>query len=252
MIERYRDVVIIYEGDTAYVVSCDSLGAIGSKEHDLLKVDEETVGRATVKVALSEVLSLGAKPVVISDTLSVEKNPTGKKIIEGIKNELEENGLLDVVLTGSTEENFATSMTGIGITVIARAKTADLKIKKVRNGMSVALLGYPLVGSEVLNSKDILTLKDYINISDCKEIIEAIPVGSRGIKYELGILEEVSGLKVEARYPENIDVLKSGGPSTCCIVVYNKDETLAIRNLTDKPFTYLGEVVVNAERKRVF
>lgn len=245
MIERYRDVVIIYEGDTAYVVSCDSLGAIGNKELDILKIDEETVGRTTVKVALSEVLSLGAKPIVISDTLSVEMNPTGKKIIEGIKSELKENGLLDVVLTGSTEENFVTSMTGIGITIFARAKTADLKIKKVRNGMSIALLGYPRVGSEVLNSEDILTLKDYISISDCKEVIEAIPVGSKGIKYELDVLEELYGLKVKAKYPQNLDVLKSGGPSTCCIVVYNNEATMIIRNLTDKPFTYLGEVVTS-------
>ncbi len=71
-------------------------------------------------------------------------------------------------------------MTGIGITVISRAKVSDLKIKNVEKGMYLSLLGYPLVGNEVLNSKDVLQLKDYVEISSSKEIIEAIPVGSKG------------------------------------------------------------------------
>ncbi|HHW58553.1 MAG TPA: hypothetical protein GXX15_13155 [Clostridia bacterium] len=240
MVERYRDLVIIYEKDVAFVISCDSLGAIGSKENDMLKVDEEIVGRTTVKVALSEVLCVGAKPVVISDTLSVEMNPTGEKILKGIKKELEENGLLDVVLTGSTEENFPTSMTGIGITVIARVRIEDLKIKKVKKGMHVSLLGYPRVGSEVLRAKDILTLKDYIKISQSKEIVEAIPVGSKGIGYELSILQEVSGLKIDTDFSAPLDLTKSAGPATCCLVVYEEENEELIRSFIDKPVMYVG------------
>ena len=243
MIERYRDLVVIYENDVAYVISCDSLGAIGNKENDVLKVDEEIVGRTTVKVALSEVLCVGAKPLVISDTLSVEMNPTGQKILKGIKNELEENGLSDVVFTGSTEENFPTSMTGIGITVIAKANIGDLKIKKVKAGMHVSLLGYSRVGSEVLGAKDVLNLSDYIKISNSNKIVEAIPVGSKGVKYEIGILEKISGLKVEANFPQYLDVLKSGGPSTCCLVVHSEEDTASIKGLTDKPLTYVGVLI---------
>ncbi|CCQ97816.1 conserved hypothetical protein [[Clostridium] ultunense Esp] len=242
MIERYRDLIIIYEKDIAYVISCDSLGAIGSKKNDVLKVDEEIVGRATIKVALSEALCIGAKPIIISDTLSVEMNPTGKKILKAIKKELEENGLTDIVFTGSTEENFPTSMTGIGITVISRAKVSDLKIKNVEKGMYLSLLGYPLVGNEVLNSKDVLQLKDYVEISSSKEIIEAIPVGSKGIKYELSILEKLSDLKVNESVPLHIDKMKSGGPSTCCIIVH-KERTPSITKLINKPFTYIGKLI---------
>lgn len=243
MIEKYRDLVIIYENEVAYVISCDSLGAIGNKKHDILKIDEEIVGRTTVKVALSEVLCLGAKPIVISDTLSVEMDPTGQKILIGIKSELEENGISDIVFTGSTEENFPTSMTGIGITVIAKANIEDLKIKRIKAGMHISLLGYPRVGSEVLSSNDVLTLKDYIKISKSREIVEAIPVGSKGISYEIGILEKISGLKVEANFPQHLDVLKSGGPSTCCIVVHSEKDTGSVKGLTDKPLTYIGVVI---------
>lgn len=242
LIKRYRDLIIIYENDVAYVISCDSLGAIGNKKNDVLKIDEDIVGRTTVKVALSEALCVGAKPIIISDTLSVEMKPTGEKILSSIKSEIDENGLSGIFFTGSTEENFPTSMTGIGITVIAKANIADLKINKVKKGMQVSLLGYPHVGNEVLNSKDVLQLNDYVKISNCKEIIEAIPVGSKGIKYEIGILEKISGLNVEANFPQHLDVLKSGGPSTCCLVVHYEKSIASIKKLIDKPITYIGEI----------
>lgn len=239
MIERYRDLVIIYEKDVAFVVSCDSLGAVGNKENDILKVDEEIVGRTTLKVALSELLSVGATPLVVSDTLSVEMHPTGEKILKGIKKELEENGL-EVVLTGGTEENFPTFMTGIGITAVGRAKKEDLKIKKVRKGMHVALIGYPRVGSEVLGAEDVMTLKDYIKISQTKEVVEAIPVGSKGIAYELGVLEDLYRFRIKEDDGLNIDLFKSAGPATCCLVVYREEDTDFIKAITDKPFTHVG------------
>ncbi|NLN14013.1 MAG: hypothetical protein GX185_00240 [Tissierellia bacterium] len=243
MIERYRDLILIYEKDVAYVITCDSLGSIGSKEDDALKVDEEIVGRTTIKVALSEALSIGAKPLVICDTLSVEMKPTGEKIIKAIEKELKENGLIDVVLTGSTEENFPSTMTGVGITVISRAKVADLKMKKVKKGMHVSLLGYPLVGNEVLQYPEaVLQLKDYVEVSNSKEIMEAIPVGSKGIKYELGVLKELSGLDIETDIPEHLDIHKSGGPATSCIIVH-EEKDLSIGKLIDKPITYIGELV---------
>ena len=239
MIERYRDLVIIYEENIAFVISCDSLGAIGNKENDILKVDEEIVGRTTLKVALSELLSVGATPLVISDTLSVEMHPTGEKILKGIKKELEENGL-NVVLTGSTEENFSTSMTGIGITAFGRARKEDLKIKKARKGMYVALIGYPRVGSEVLGAEDVMTLKDYIKISQTKEVVEAVPVGSKGIAYELQVLEDLYGFRIKKDDGLNIDLFKSAGPATCCLVVYREEDTDFIKAMTDKPFTHVG------------
>lgn len=244
MLERYRDLIIIYERNTAYVISCDSLGAIGSKEQDVLKVDEEVVGRATIKVALAEALCVGARPLVIADTLAVEMKPTGEKIIRAIEEELMENGLAGVVLTGSTEENFPTSMTGVGITVVSRCKAKDLKIKKIKKDMHISLLGYPLVGKEVLKNPDkVLELKDYVEISKSKEIIEAIPVGSRGISYELGVLESLSGLKIKKEIPPHINILKSGGPASSCLIVHEKREA-SIAKAINKPLTYMGSFII--------
>ncbi|WHE06769.1 hypothetical protein PGH24_11590 [Thermoanaerobacterium thermosaccharolyticum] len=243
MIEKYRDVLIIHEGDVVYAVSCDSTGAIGEKENDVLKVDAEVVGRAAIKVALSELLCIGAWPIVISDTLSNEMNPTGIKIIDGIKKELMENKIYDVALTGSTEENFPSTMTGVGVTAIGKAAKEDLKVRKARAGMEVGLIGYPRVGQEVLRFNDILSLKDYVKIFRCSEIVEAIPVGSRGIKYELDVLKFTSRLNLLREYDNEIDDEKSGGPSTCCIVVYNREDRLKIEKLVDKPFIHLGRLI---------
>ena len=242
LIERYRDLIIIYEKDIAFVISCDSLGAIGNKEHDVLKVDEDIVGKATIKVALAEALCIGAKPIVIVDTLAVEMEPTGKKILNSIKKELKESGLTNIVLTGSTEENFPTSMTGIGITAISKAKVSQLKMRKAKKSMYISLLGLPLVGDEVLNSGNVLNLRDYVKISESEEIIEAIPVGSKGINYELGVLEEFSGLKVDLDCPTYIDFEKSSGPSTSCIIVHKEAEPY-IKKSINKSFTPLGRLI---------
>ncbi|MDI3311730.1 MAG: hypothetical protein QJR05_09955 [Thermoanaerobacterium sp.] len=243
MIEKYRDVLIIHECDVAYAVSCDSTGAIGEKENDVLKVDAEVVGRAAIKVALSELLCIGAWPIVISDTLANEMNPTGIKIIDGIKKEMMENEIYDVALTGSTEENFPSTMTGIGVTAIGKAAKEDLKVRKAMAGMKVGLIGYPRVGQEVLRFHDILSLKDYVKIFRCSEIVEAIPIGSKGIKYELDVLKFTSGLNLLREYDNEIDDEKSGGPSTCCIVVYNREDRLKIEKLVDKPFIDLGRLI---------
>lgn len=242
MIERYRDVLIIHEGDVAYAVSCDSTGAIGEKENDVLKVDAEVVGRAAIKVALSELLCVGAWPIAISDALSNEMNPTGIKIIDGIKKELTENEIYDVVLTGSTEENFPSTMTGVGVTAIGRAAKEELKVRKAKAGMEVGLIGYPRVGQEVLYCHDVLSLKDYVKIFRCNEIAEAIPVGSKGIRHELDVLKLSSGLEFLKEYKSDLDDEKSGGPSTCCIVVYKEEDRQIVENLVDKPFIRLGRL----------
>ncbi|UTW69818.1 hypothetical protein KHA80_02285 [Anaerobacillus sp. HL2] len=79
-ISRYRDLTIIADGDKKLVIACDSSGAIGPKELDVVKVDANIVGRFISRVVLMEIISVGAKPITLIDTLSVEMNPTGLKL----------------------------------------------------------------------------------------------------------------------------------------------------------------------------
>ncbi|NLN15929.1 MAG: alpha-ribazole-5-phosphate synthase, partial [Firmicutes bacterium] len=80
-VRQLRDVTVIDMADgSLLVVACDSLGAIGSKENDLVKVPGYVVGRMTSRVALLEVMSTGARPLVLINALAVEMTPTGEEI----------------------------------------------------------------------------------------------------------------------------------------------------------------------------
>lgn len=111
------------------VIGCDSAGGIGPKPLDRVKVDGYTLGRFTARVALMEVLSTGAKPICLVDTLSVEPDPLGLEIIKGVKDEAKEAGLdPTLAVTGSSEKNIPVEQTGIGVTVIGIAEKGLLRI----------------------------------------------------------------------------------------------------------------------------
>ena len=88
-IETARDIVLIrLDERRILVVSCDSTGAIGPKPVDALKVDAVTVGKFAARVALMEILAVGAKPICLSIALCVEPVPTGRAIMKGVRREL--------------------------------------------------------------------------------------------------------------------------------------------------------------------
>ena len=69
-VEKIRDCTLIYrDTEEAIVITCDSIGAIGDKEMDVVKVTPELTAYETVKVALGELLALGAAPIAVSDGL---------------------------------------------------------------------------------------------------------------------------------------------------------------------------------------
>ena len=59
-------------------------------EFDFIKVDEEIVGYLTAKLCLVETLAFRAKPTVLINTLCVEMNGRGKRIINGIEKAIKE------------------------------------------------------------------------------------------------------------------------------------------------------------------
>ena len=105
-IKTARDVSIIeLNPDSVMVVGCDSAGGIGPKLLDSIQVSGYTLGRFTARVALMEVLGVGATPVCLTNTFGVEPDPTGFEILEGIKSEVEFARLnRSLVIIGSTEK----------------------------------------------------------------------------------------------------------------------------------------------------
>ncbi|PID82684.1 MAG: hypothetical protein CSB16_00150 [Clostridiales bacterium] len=232
----YSDLTFIDKKDGYMVIACDVSAGIGDREHDIIKLDPFKCGYYAAFVPVVELLSIRAKAEVFVNTLSVEYDPTAKKIIEGIR-EVMENSYGELPLTGSTEDNINTTFTSIGITIIA--KISKEGANKVINpskefieeiiDSKLYLVGKPKVGKEFLeeeivgNAGECISLDAVIKLSDDKNNLVLLPIGSKGIAYEISVLEKRFGLQyhknIEDDFKEDIDMKKSAGPSTAILVI---------------------------------
>ncbi|MGM0436906.1 MAG: AIR synthase related protein [Bacillota bacterium] len=234
--ETKRDISIVDIGSNrSLVIACDVSGGIGPKIRDKIEVSGEMVGHYTTRVALMEVLAVGAEPISIIDTLSVEYNPTGKSIIKGIEKALEEVKFDKKMINGSTEDNIETDETGVGITVIGIIEKEKLKISCTKKGNILVSIGLPLVGKEVLECPEMRAdIFDLQKLKEKKYINEIMVVGSKGIKYEAELIAEMSDLKVSYKQGLNLDIEKSAGPATVILVSLAQENLLKLR----KDFSY--------------
>lgn len=238
-----RDVLIkSISRDKVMVVSCDSSGAIGPKEGDFLKVSGEIVGKFMVRSALMEVLATGAKPMCISCGLGVELTPTGISIIKGIEEEMKKIGMRpeeDLVI--STEKNFPTGQTGLGITAIGVAKKKELRIGKSKRGDLIISIGVPSVGMEVLRN-EVADLEDMLSLLSMSFVHSVIPVGSKGIIYESKVLAMESELEVDFFTHTEIDIRKTAGPSTVILATIEERHLEFLKEKIKKPLHVIGKL----------
>ena len=245
-----RDLSIIpISNQESLVIACDSIGGIGPKELDSVQISAYVVGRFLARVPLLELISIGAKPISVVDTLAVEWLPTGEEICRGIKDELAAAGLGETIaVNGSTEENIITRQTGAGITVVGLIANDDLHGKAILPGDLVLAFGMPKVGAEVwLNDPEMVQLTTAKTLVSNPLVKAIVPVGSKGIRYELGeVLKgnlNQTGLKVELNQSLKLDLNKSAGPATVLLAVVDPSlDSLFIEAFVE-PVCRLGQVV---------
>jgi len=236
-----RDLAIIpVAGDTCIVIACDSCGAIGIKKGDAFKLSPRLAAKFTTRVVLTEIICSGAKPVSVTNGVANEMHPTGEEMIPGVSDELRSAGLTGIFVTGSTEENFATSMTALAITAVGVAKESELKFGQAAKGDKLILFGLPQVGPEVdLESPGLYSeIRLLLLLHGVREIV---PAGSKGVAYEAGVLAALNNMTYKP-YETKIDYAKSAGPATCLIVLCadsSVDEVLDICPAS----TVIGELV---------
>lgn len=235
-----RDPIAVDNGSQVILISCDSCGGIGEKENDILKAPLEIVGGVTVRVPLLEILTLGAKPISVSVTISNEPEATGERILNGIKDELMNSLGYIPPLVVSTEKNMPTSMTALGITVVGVIDDIDIRISENPFYYYGYVIGRPSVGSEVLEFKDEIFSKEQLNkLIGMKEVLEIIPCGSSGVYGELysvlSHLKDRSNNETDLPFEDcsirllldelsnNKIYTKSCGPSTAAIVIADRD-----------------------------
>lgn len=243
-IRTARDLSVLEVSDgSVMVVGCDSAGGIGPKPLDKVKVSGYTLGRFTARVALMEVLAVGATPVCLTNTLGVEPDPTGFEILEGIKNEVQLAGLTSsLVVIGSMEKTVPVQQTGVGVTVVAFAPKNNLKIGLSEPEDLIIAVGRPSVKDEVLPAEErgeIADLQDLLTLMSCDFVHDVIPVGSQGIIHETNVLTEDSGLRAKLELPE-AEAKKSAGPATAVLVTVPKNALSKLSGLINKPIHVIG------------
>lgn len=226
------------------VVSCDSAGAIGPKTLDRVRVDGRTVGRFTARVALMETLSVGADPICLANTLTVEPKPTGIQIIKGIRDEVRRARFDSrIVMTQSTEKNVSVGQTGVGVTVVGMATVRSLKIGRCRHRDAVVAIGLPYVAGEVMRGereRRIADTRDVCTLLNLRFVHEIIPVGSQGILREAQTIAEDSHLRFALRRGLELDVRKSAGPATVALCACPHSCLRELSGLIEKPVNLIG------------
>ena len=221
--EKRRDLNLIHLPEGILVVACDSCGGIGEKPGDAFACGSYDVGRFTARVGLLEVMAIGASPVVIGNGVACEMEPTGREIIRGIVAELREAQLPDALLTGSTEENFSTVMTGVGMTVVGLAST--LRMDPGREGDLFLCFGRPKVGGEVglQGDPELFSYRQLRALLKNRGVREISPCGSKGIAWEARCLAELRGRRFQPAADCPLDLTRSAGPATCAVALMSPE-----------------------------
>ena len=91
-VTRFRDLTLFEVEGKKFLLACDSIGAIGAKEGDVVHVSEEVVGYFLCRVPLMELLAQGAGPDIVVLTLANEWMPTGQGVVEALRWPLRRSG----------------------------------------------------------------------------------------------------------------------------------------------------------------
>lgn len=232
---QYRDLTIIpLNGKEELVIACDSSAAIGEKEGDVVKTSPAITAAFCLRVPLLEVLSIGAQAIAVVDVIGNEYEETGKKMLEGIKEELARAGLSHLSLNGSTEENMPTIMSTLGITVIGKVQVDQKRFGCLNQGDAVYYLGQPYVGAEVVAHQDtIFSYTELTRLLNTTGVLEVLPVGSKGILHEAKELAKSSRLIFELaeELTDTLELKKSAGPATVVLVGVSADKQQQIEQL---------------------
>ena len=211
-----RDILLFEGSNGVLVTAADSCGGIGEKPADSLFCGFETVGLFTARVTLLEVLATGAKPLFAS--LSVCNEPeTAEQLLHGARIALD--GVSSPIpWVVSTEKNIPTAMTALGVTVTGECAPQDLRLGRAQKGDLVCCAGKPLVGSETLQpGAEMFPIPAIEVLLAHPGVGSILPVGSRGIAAEAGVLAAECGLTPVLDPRCGIDLSRTAGPASCVL-----------------------------------
>lgn len=227
-IRRIRDLLILAD---ELVIATDSIGGIGPKPADTVKADARTVAHFALRVPLLEVICSGATPIAVIDDLCVELEPTGRQMIDEIRRLSAEAGIPSDAITGSTEDNVLTQATGIGVTVLGRLGPGGLLSGGSRPGDLVLCAGLPLSAPRDdirIGHPGQVTVAAVSAALASGLVHDALPVGSKGLAWEVPQLAESAGLTVEWHHQDTVSRTDSAGPASCVLFSCDPHDAAAL------------------------
>ncbi|MDO5707959.1 MAG: hypothetical protein Q4P31_04940 [Andreesenia angusta] len=216
------------------VIACDSVGGIGKKVNDYIDIELDILGYFSTQVVLMELLSVDANIISIVNTISTEMESYGEKIINGISKAVESIGLdPKMIINGSTEENIPVTATGLGVVGIGIIKKAEFLNRKIDRDDLIISFGLPRVGKEIIDNeyKDIMTADKLKAIKEIIDFKEIVPIGSKGIKYEITALSKIKEFEFELFNEEDRNLFKSAGPSTVVMGIISKEDYVKLQEI---------------------
>jgi hypothetical protein len=212
------------------ILGTDNSGGIGTKEADFVQADDSLTAYFSARVSLMEVLSAKGTPFAIL-LHNFSGDDRWEQYKEGIETAIEEAGIGEIPITGSSESNFPLQQSALGITVLAKTKTST-STELPGQRVCYAVIGQPLVGSQVLEQKDkAAPLSLFTRCCQSSLIMDMIPVGSKGILEELKVLSNLKEL-TENQVTCELDIKVSGGPSTSFIIRFAEKNRYLVEGMT--------------------
>ena len=214
-----RDVTeIILNENEVLVLASDNSGGIGLKDMDMVKTPYDVVAYYGFRVAVMECMASGGVPISVVMHNFCGDDPW-KDLVSGVEKGLQELGLTNVPITGSTESNFSLLQSALGMIVIGKRDRAIPEETILFDQMKFAVIGSPLVGEEVLNKEsEVLPLSLFHSLCQLDDVV-ILPVGSKGVLHELEVMLGEEGLSDSAIRCE-VDLRKTSGPSTCILIAF--------------------------------
>jgi len=230
-VQRIRDLLIL---DGNLVIASDSVGGIGPKPADTIAATAQTVAHFALRVPLLEVICSGAQPIAVINDLCVELEPTGRQMIQEIQRLAAEAGISPDAVTGSTEDNVVTQATGIGVTVLGRTPASGLLSGRGRPGDVVLCAGLPLSAPHDdvrIGHPSQVSVGAVAAVVASDLVHDALPVGSKGIAWEVGQLADSAGLRHEWLDTGELPLTASGGPASCVLLSCDPASVAAVTKL---------------------
>ncbi|MGY0691997.1 ATP-binding protein [Virgibacillus sp. FSP13] len=231
-----RDVLIVpFDQKYDIVISSDNSGSIGMKPADDVSVPYDIVSYFAFRVAYMECAAAGGVPFSVT-LQNFNDEQTWPSLIAGIKRGTDELGIVKLPVTGSTESNFSLSQSATGITVLGKRQRKKEQTFANNQAEAIAIIGSPLVGDEVTQQKEaVASLNLFQWCCEHDAVLTVVPVGSKGILYELKQLFPNKSLQ----FSSDLDLKKSSGPATCFIAVYIKADHETIKSKAGQLFHHV-------------